>query len=149
MNRFVGTRISLTMALAAIDRFSEFIARQRILLKRERDADIERTSLVLSNCGPALLEQKGLSLAGLGLVGVTVGLGGKSLAELERPVAYHADPSFPPHNFRPGDLVRIEAHVSHHTSRKGKKSLKETAASTPAPEGVVFRVPKASSLFKR
>jgi DNA polymerase alpha-associated DNA helicase A len=55
-----------------------FIDRQRVLLARERDAEIERSSLLLSNCGPKLLEQKGLSLGGLGIVGINIGLGGKT-----------------------------------------------------------------------
>jgi DNA polymerase alpha-associated DNA helicase A len=55
-----------------------FIARQRLLLDQERKAEIERSSLLLSNCGPKLLEQKGLSLGGLGIIGVNIGLGGKT-----------------------------------------------------------------------
>lgn len=55
-----------------------FIDRHRKLLLEERDAEIERSSLLLSNCGPKLLEQKGLALAALGVVGVNVGLGGKT-----------------------------------------------------------------------
>lgn len=55
-----------------------FIDRHRKLLLEERDAEIERSSLLLSNCGPKLLEQKGLALAGLGVVGVNIGLGGKT-----------------------------------------------------------------------
>jgi DNA polymerase alpha-associated DNA helicase A len=95
-----------------------FIARQRLLLGREREAEVERSSLLLSNCGPKLLEQKGLSLGGLGIVSVNIGLGGKTyallhtiivptlispkrrLVELERPAAYHSSPVFPPHNLR-------------------------------------------------
>jgi DNA polymerase alpha-associated DNA helicase A len=57
---------------------TEFIARQRLLLAKEREAEIERSSLLLSNCGPKLLEQKGLSLGGLGIIGVNIGLGGKT-----------------------------------------------------------------------
>lgn len=55
-----------------------FINRQRDLLARERETEIERSSLLLSNCGPKLLEQKGLSLAGLGIASMNVGLGGKT-----------------------------------------------------------------------
>jgi len=95
-----------------------FVDRQRTLLSQEREAEIERSSLLLSNCGPKLLEQKGLSLGGLGIVGMNVGLGGKTcvaffysfehgthnledrLVELERPTAYHTNPTFPPHTFR-------------------------------------------------
>lgn len=64
--------------MATDDQCAKFIARQRVLLKRERDAEVERSSLLLSNCGPKLLEQKGLSLGGLGVVGVNIGLGGKT-----------------------------------------------------------------------
>ena len=108
---------------SAVD-LQNFIDRQRILLAKEREAEIERSSLLLSNCGPKLLEQKGLSLGGLGVVGMNVGLGGKtyvlvqlvhphaiitpqndifqkgSLVELERPSAYHSSQIFPPHTFR-------------------------------------------------
>lgn len=61
-----------------------FIARQRLLLTREREAEFERSSLLLSNCGPKLLEQKGLSLGGLGIVSVNIGLGGKTYALVSR-----------------------------------------------------------------
>lgn len=57
---------------------SSFINRHRKLLAEERNAEIERSSLLLSNCGPKLLEQKGLALAGLGVVGISIGLGGKT-----------------------------------------------------------------------
>lgn len=94
-----------------------FISRQRTLLARERNAEIERTSLTLSNASPKLLEQRGLALGGLSVVSAGVGLGGKTyvvvssasatsysakhrLVELERPSAYHASPLFPPHTFR-------------------------------------------------
>lgn len=55
-----------------------FITRHRELLKRERDAEIERSSLLLSNCPPKLLEQRGLALGGLGTASVGIGLGGKT-----------------------------------------------------------------------
>jgi DNA polymerase alpha-associated DNA helicase A len=60
------------------DQLNAFIARQRLLLAQERDEEVARSSLLLSNCGPKLLEQKGLSLAGLGVVTVNIGLGGKT-----------------------------------------------------------------------
>ena len=55
-----------------------FIDRQRILLSKEREVEVEKSSLLLSNCGPKLLEQKGLSLGGLGVASVNIGLGGKT-----------------------------------------------------------------------
>jgi DNA polymerase alpha-associated DNA helicase A len=97
-----------------------FINRHRSLLAKERNAEVERSTLLLSNCGPKLLEQKGLALLGLGVVGINIGLGGKtfasrflqdvssdmvlfdkcSLVELERPTAYHSTATFPPHTLR-------------------------------------------------
>lgn len=64
--------------MATDDQLSAFIARQHQLLDRERNAEIERTSLLLSNCPPKLLEQKGLCLAGLGVSSIGIGLGGKT-----------------------------------------------------------------------
>ena len=58
--------------------FEAFITRQRQLLQQERNAEIERSSLLLTNCGPKLREQKGLALLGLGVAGVNIGLGGKT-----------------------------------------------------------------------
>ena len=57
---------------------SDFIDRHRHLLAQEREAEVERSSLLLSNCGPKLLEQKGLALIGLGVASIGVGLGGKT-----------------------------------------------------------------------
>ncbi|THU84385.1 P-loop containing nucleoside triphosphate hydrolase protein [Dendrothele bispora CBS 962.96] len=122
---------------------SSFIARQRVLLKRERDADIERSSLLLSNCGPKLLEQKGLALLGLGVVGVNVGLGGKTLIELERPSAYHTSPIFPPHTLRTGDIARIEPNVSSTgPTKKPKKAVgsADTKDKDAQAEGVVYKI---------
>ncbi|KAG6860240.1 hypothetical protein C0995_013786 [Termitomyces sp. Mi166 len=124
--------------MATEAQIATFIDRQRQLLKKERDAEIERSSLLLSNCGPKLLEQKGLSLGGLGIVGVNIGLGGKTLVELERPAAYHTSPTFPPHTLRPGDLARIEANASSVTKKAKKPTAEETKGSQP--EGVVYKV---------
>lgn len=55
-----------------------FIDRHRDLLAKERNAEIERSALLLTNCGPKLLEQKGLALGSLGVVGINIGLGGKT-----------------------------------------------------------------------
>jgi DNA polymerase alpha-associated DNA helicase A len=61
---------------------SAFFARYRLLLNRERDEEVNRTSLLLSNCGPKLLEQKGLALTGLGIADTKIGLGGKTYSSL-------------------------------------------------------------------
>ncbi|KAK0205341.1 AAA domain-containing protein [Desarmillaria ectypa] len=118
-----------------------FIERQRLLLAQERSAEIQRSSLLLSNCGPKLLEQKGLALAGLGVVTINVGLGGKTLVELERPTAYHTSPIFPPHTFRPGDLTRIEANVTAKSAqKKPKKSIASSETQSSQVEGVVYKI---------
>ncbi|KAG8802805.1 hypothetical protein FRC16_008621 [Serendipita sp. 398] len=56
-----------------------FLERQKQLLAEERQAEIDQTSLLLSNCSPKLLEKKGLALLGLGVVNVNIGLGGKRI----------------------------------------------------------------------
>lgn len=121
-----------------------FIGRHRELLSKERNAEIERSALLLTNCGPKLLEQKGLALGSLGVVGINIGLGGKTLVELERPTAFHTSQSFPPHNFRPGDLARIEDNASSNTaakkSAKSKKAVSAIIESSHATEGVVYKV---------
>lgn len=65
-------------AMATQIQLLDFFARQRSLLGKERDAEIDRSSLLLSNCGPKLLEQKGLALGGLSVASVNIGLGGKT-----------------------------------------------------------------------
>ncbi|KAI6096068.1 AAA domain-containing protein [Pisolithus croceorrhizus] len=123
-----------------------FISRQRALLSLEREAEIERTFLLLTSCTPRLLEQKGLALGNLGVVSAGIGLGGKTLVEFERPAAFHSSQLFPPHTFRPGDIARIEENVSLALPKKqaGKTKKAQTAdtdvkASRTA-EGVVYKV---------
>ncbi|KAG2130091.1 AAA domain-containing protein [Suillus cothurnatus] len=110
-----------------------FIGRHRELLSKERDAEIERSALLLTNCGPKLLDQKGSRWGVL-----------RRLVELERPTAFHTSQSFPPHNFRPGDLARIEENVSLNAaakkSAKSKKAASTGAESSHAAEGVVYKV---------
>ena len=66
--------------MATTDQLAAFINKQRELLNRERNAEIEQSALLLTNCGPKLLEQKGLAILGLGVVSITTGLGGKRYA---------------------------------------------------------------------
>ncbi|KAF7329748.1 AAA domain-containing protein [Mycena kentingensis (nom. inval.)] len=119
-------------------RLSGFFTRQRTLLAAERAAEVDRSSLLLTNCSPKLLEQKGLALLGLAVVNVNIGLGGKTLVELERPSAYHTSPVFPPHTLRPGDLARIEANVTA-TAKKGASKANASDKGAEV-EGVVYRV---------
>lgn len=68
---------------------ASFLDRQTLLLKREREAEIERTSLLLSSCGPKLLERKGLALGALGVASIRIGLGGKRFEPFVTCTAYH------------------------------------------------------------
>ncbi|OCF38686.1 DNA helicase [Kwoniella heveanensis CBS 569] len=118
-----------------------FIARHQYLLQLERKAEEEQTRLLNSNCSPRLLEQRGLALGGLGVSNISVGLGGKNLIELHRPSAYHVNPQLPPHTFRNGDPVRIEAHVASNATLNGTKAKgKKKDDDEGAVEGVVYRV---------
>jgi len=63
--------------MATADQLVAFINKQRGLLDKERSAEIEQSALLLTNCGPQLLEQKGLAILGLGVVSINIGLGGK------------------------------------------------------------------------
>ncbi|KAL1673945.1 P-loop containing nucleoside triphosphate hydrolase protein [Schizophyllum commune] len=126
----------------ATSNLSKFIERQRQLLSAERQAEIERSSLLLSNCGPKLLEQKGLALLNLCVASINIGLGGKTLVELERPSAHHASPIFPPHTLRTGDLARIEANVTSAQKSKGpsKKQASTAESKGKVAEGVVYKM---------
>jgi len=55
-----------------------FLDRHEVLLQNERDAEEEQTRSLNSNCSAKELERKGLSLGGLGVSGISVGLGGKT-----------------------------------------------------------------------
>lgn len=68
--------------MATDEQLKAFVARHHQLLDKEREAEIERTSLLLSNCPPKLLEQKGLCLASLSITSVGIGLGGKTCVYL-------------------------------------------------------------------
>jgi len=59
------------------EQLEAFFARQRELLAVERQAEVEQSSLLISNCSPRLLEKKGLALLGLAVVQVSIGLAGK------------------------------------------------------------------------
>jgi len=65
--------------MATEPEIAAFLDRQTALLQREREAEIEQTALLLSSCGPKLLERKGLALGALGVASIRLGLGGKRL----------------------------------------------------------------------
>lgn len=60
------------------DDIKAFLDAHTELLQLERDAEEEQTRLLNSKCSPKELERKGLSLGGLGVSAINVGLGGKT-----------------------------------------------------------------------
>ncbi|ELU38648.1 DNA-binding protein SMUBP-2 [Rhizoctonia solani AG-1 IA] len=129
----------------------KFLSRMRDLCLKERMAEVEQSSLLLSACSPKLLEHKGLALLGLGVSSVQIGLGGKRLlpfqygcnlvVELVSCTGLHTHKPF-----RPGDIARIEANVTGTLGKRGTKQLKKQTqtlgdldAGTPV-EGVVYKV---------
>lgn len=127
-----------------------FLQRHLELLARERQAEIDQTSLLASNCSQRELERRGLSLGGLGISNISVGLGGKTLIELHRPQAYHTSLLLPPHTFRTGDPARLETYSVDKDGggkkRKSASSSKDQQKGTSGDkidrgvEGVVSRV---------
>lgn len=58
--------------------------------------------------------------------------------ELERPAAYHTVPQFPPHSFRPGDIVELQDHEYDPSAGKVNGGKDKSDAETIS--GVVYRV---------
>ncbi|KAI5118949.1 hypothetical protein M0805_006295 [Coniferiporia weirii] len=120
---------------------SLFFDRHLSLLELEKNAEIEQNTLLLSNCSPKLLEQRGLALLNLSVINIQVGMGGRNLIELGRPPALGENAALPAHTFRPGDIGRVEAHSLSSRVSKSKKTIKpETSAGVADVEGVVYKV---------
>ncbi|PWN35983.1 P-loop containing nucleoside triphosphate hydrolase protein [Meira miltonrushii] len=128
-----------------------WIQKHADLLANERKVEQDEARLLLSNCPPKQLERHGLAILGLGVLSISVGLGGKTLIELERPIAFHSSSTFPPHQLRPGDIVQIEDNSIDPTQQGGKSAKgKSTKSKTNDGDanhtadqglgGVIFRV---------
>lgn len=66
--------------MTTTDEFIAWHEAQLALLQKEREAEIQETSLLFSNCSASLLEKQGLALLSLGVSNISLGLGGKRLA---------------------------------------------------------------------
>lgn len=119
------------------DDLRKFIQQLSLLVQQEQTTEELESALLFTNCSFQLLEAKGLALGNLAGGKTTIGLGGKTLVELERPLAYHTSPVFPPHGFRPGDLVAL---VDHAAGGKAKKGSAAKEADANGIEGVVWKV---------
>ena len=125
------------MASPKADDVRQFIQRLSLLVQQEQAMEELESALLFTNCSFQLLEAKGLALGNLAGGRQSIGLGGKTLVELERPLAYHTSPTFPPHGFRPGDLVSL---VDHAAGGKAKKGAVAKEAEAGGIEGVVWKV---------
>ncbi|CED83037.1 DNA helicase [Phaffia rhodozyma] len=115
----------------------QYLDRLSHLLDKELETDQARTALLSTSCSWEVLAQKGLAINGLGVSGVNIGLGGKSLVSLHRPSAFHTDPKLPSHGFRNGDPAKI---VPQETVRKGKTSKKPAEEEGKEVEGIIYKV---------
>ncbi|GAA5909085.1 hypothetical protein JCM6882_001184 [Rhodosporidiobolus microsporus] len=120
-----------------------FLQRLVELVKKEQEAEEKEGALLFTQAPVSLLERSGLALGNLS--GLTsIGLGGRLLVELSRSSAYHASSSFPPHDFRPGDLARIRQQGSGERGggKKGKQDGKAKGAKEQddGMDAVVYRV---------
>jgi DNA polymerase alpha-associated DNA helicase A len=113
--------------------FLEWLDAHLKLLDAERTVEVEENALLLSNCPANVLERNGLAILNLGVSNLSIGLGDRTVIELERPAAHHASSTFPPHTFRPGDLARLVDPAD-----KGKGKQKQTEAAFI--DGVISRV---------
>ncbi|GAA5853885.1 hypothetical protein JCM9279_005755 [Rhodotorula babjevae] len=120
----------------------DFLKRLIDLVEQERAAEESESALLISNAPISLLERSGLALGNLS--GQTsIGLGGRLLVELERPPAYHVSPTYPPHDFRPGDVARLRQHGSGGAAggaaKKGGKDDKGKGKDDGGVDAVVYR----------
>ncbi|KAL8290332.1 hypothetical protein RQP46_002590 [Phenoliferia psychrophenolica] len=123
--------------LRAPSDIEHFINRLVDLTEQEREVEEGESRLLFSSCPFSLLEKRGLALGNLAIAKTSIGLGGKTLIDLERPAHLHSTSTFPPHSFRPGDLASI---VDHSISGNGTKGKGKPAKESPAIEGVVWKV---------
>lgn len=113
-----------------------FVERTLALLAFERDVDLAQTSLLASKCSPKLLQSKGLALLSLAPSSISVGLGGKTLVELQRSIR---GMQLPAHTFRTGDTAEI-VDESTVKSKDGNKKQQQQATDTTSLQGVVYKV---------
>src|SRR4051794_14825402 len=85
---------------------SAFATAQLSLLLSEQNAEVEETTLLLSNSPPTVLARAGLAILNLTLSSQRTGLGGKTVVELTLDSAVGGG-DLPEHGIRTGDIVRV------------------------------------------
>ncbi|KAH9816791.1 P-loop containing nucleoside triphosphate hydrolase protein [Melampsora americana] len=118
------------------------------LLRLERDSEKVEFDLLTSDKvkqgQTKLLERMGISIGGLGVKSTSIGLGGKTTIELERPAQYHTDPKIPYHTFRPGLPAGIIDHDLSSGKAKGVNTKTSKLDKITIIEGVVSKVSDTS-----
>lgn len=116
---------------------------QLSLLKAEQLAEVEETTLLLSESSPAILARAGLAILNLTPVSQRTGFGGKTVIELGLDPAVTSTgkggSDLPEHGIRTGDIVRLGKQPSGGAKKKEKVELKENGV-----EGVVTRAGERS-----
>lgn len=125
------------MVLSEAEFFRAWIQQHLDLIQAEREAEVEETALLFSKSSQHLLALNGLALLNLSPCSVSVGLGGKTLIELEPDQAYHSSPALPQHTFKPGDLAGL---AKPEKGGKEAKSGKEKEKEQDQIQGVVSKV---------
>ncbi|EGG02467.1 uncharacterized protein MELLADRAFT_38533 [Melampsora larici-populina 98AG31] len=126
----------------------KWLKAQLRLLRLERDSEKVEFDLLTSDKvkqgQTKLLERMGISIGGLGVKSTSIGLGGKTTIELERPAQYHTDPKIPYHTFRPGLPAGIIDHDLSSGKAKGVNTKTSKLDKITIIEGVVSKVSDTS-----
>ncbi|GAA97082.1 hypothetical protein E5Q_03757 [Mixia osmundae IAM 14324] len=93
--------------LASVTDALNFISDQKALIELERDVEVRQTNLLSSNCSIKQLERSGLAFGSLDVVNRSIGFGDKTIIELQRSLAHHADRVLPSSEIRVGDLIKL------------------------------------------
>lgn len=116
-----------------------FAQTQLSLLQAEQSAEVEETTLLLSDSPPAVLARAGLAILNLAPVSQRTGLGGKTVVELALDSAVTSTAKggsdLPQHGIRTGDIVRLGEQPGGGVKKKEKAEMKGKGV-----EGVVTRV---------
>lgn len=92
------------------DLLSRFVERQNALLNKEQAEEEREYSILWKQANASELQKRGVVLLHLKISGIRTGLGGHSLVEFELGASTGSDNgALPSHQFRPGDLVEIDA----------------------------------------
>jgi len=100
-----------------------FATRQLALLDRELAAELSSTAQLASQSSPAALQRAGLAILNLCISAQRMGLGGKTVLDLQLDSAIGAE--LPEHGLRVGDIVGVREQVGGAAKRKEKAEVEK------------------------